>query len=80
MGSMGSTGYAVVPPSKLKTSIGRWVLTFVEDQSTLYRIWVRQGSRRSACFKPVIEDTPWNSRHNVKQGHRGTDAASNLKI
>jgi RNA-directed DNA polymerase len=59
---------------------GKRMLTSVKGRAKLYRIWVQQGGRCCACFKPVTKDTPWHSRHIVKPGHGGTDAASNLEI
>ena len=59
---------------------GKRMLTYVKGRAKLYRIWAQQGGRYCACFKPVTKDTPWHSRHTVKLGHGGTDAAANLEI
>lgn len=59
---------------------GKKMLTSVKGRAKLYRVWVQQGGRCCACFKPVTKDTPWHSRHIVKLGHGGTDAAANLEI
>jgi RNA-directed DNA polymerase len=60
--------------------MARWgmrMFTSVKGRAKLYRIWVQQGGR---CFKPVTKDTTRHSRHIVKLGHGGTDAAANLEI
>ena len=59
---------------------GKRMLTSAKGRAKLYRIWVQQGGRCCVCFKPVTKDTPWHSRHIVKLGHGGTDAAANLEI
>ena len=59
---------------------GNKMINTVKGRAKLYRVLMQQSGKYCACFRTVTKETLWHSRHILKLGHRGTDAAANLEI